>query len=47
MDRKIMKYIPIITMLPAILIGVVSMYINSVPTFIYVQNILCFVVYEN
>ncbi len=44
MDKRLMKYIPTITMLPAILIGVVAMYINDVPTFIYMQNVLCFVV---
>ncbi len=42
MDRKNLNYIPVITMLPAILMGVVAMYINNVPTFIYMQNILCF-----
>ncbi len=46
MERKIMHYIPTITMLPAILIGIVAMYINDVPTFIFMQNILCFVVLE-
>lgn len=44
MDRKLMKYIPFITMLPAIIIGAVAMKLNNIPTSIYIQNILCFVI---
>jgi len=43
MDRKSIKYIPFITMLPAIIIGAVAMKFNNIPTSIYIQNILCFV----
>ncbi len=42
MDRKIIKYAPAITMLPAVLIGLFAMYLNDVPTFIFIQNLLCF-----
>lgn len=44
MDRKLMKYIPFITMLPAIIVGAVAMNLNNIPTSIYIQNILCFVI---
>lgn len=43
MDRKSIKYIPFITMLPAIIVGAVAMKLNNIPTSIYIQNILCFV----
>ena len=44
MDRKLMKYIPFITMLPAMIVGAVAMNLNNIPTSIYIQNILCFVI---
>ncbi len=46
MDKKIIKYIPAITMLPAISIGALVMYIDNAPTFIYLQGLLCFAVLE-
>ncbi len=42
MDKKYGKYIPVITMLPAIATGVFAMYLNGVSPFIYLQNIICF-----
>lgn len=44
MDRKTIKFIPVITMLPAIIIGAVAMKLNNIPTSIFIQNILCFVI---
>ncbi len=46
MDRRFLRFIPAFVMLPAIMIGVFAMFINNVPTIIYMQNILCFVVLE-
>ena len=43
MNKRLIKLIPMLTMFPAILIGVVAMYSNNIPTFIYAQNIVCFI----
>ncbi|MGL5616723.1 MAG: cell division protein [Sarcina sp.] len=44
MKRKLLNYIPTITMLPAIVIGVIAMYLNGVAASSYLQNILCFII---
>ena len=43
MNKRLINLIPMITMFPAILIGVVAMYVNNIPTYIYAQNIVCFI----
>lgn len=44
MRKYLLNYIPIITMLPAIIIGAIAMHLNNISTSIYIQNILCFVI---
>lgn len=44
MKKSLLKYIPIIIASPSIIIGTIAMYINDVPTSIYIQNILCFII---
>lgn len=44
MDKHLWRYTPIITMLPAIAIGTITMYLNDVAVSIYIQNIICFIV---
>lgn len=43
MNKRLINLIPMITMFPAILIGVVAMYGNNISTYIYAQNIVCFI----
>lgn len=43
MNKRLINLIPMITMFPAILIGVVAMYVNNIPTYIYAQNIVCII----
>lgn len=44
MNKCLWKFVPIITMFPAIAIGTITMYLNDVSVFIYIQNIICFIV---
>lgn len=44
MKKYLLNYIPIITTLPAIIIGTIAMHMNNVPISIYIQNILCFLI---
>ena len=44
MKKRLLKYIPTIISAPAIIIGAVTMYMNNVPTSIYIQNILCLII---
>jgi hypothetical protein len=44
MKKGLLNYIPIIIATPSIIIGTMAMYINDVPTFIYLQNIFCLII---
>lgn len=44
MKKYLLNYIPIITMLPAIIIGAIAMHLNNISTSIYIQNIICFAI---
>lgn len=44
MKKYLLYYMPIITMLPAIIIGAIAMHLNSISTSIYIQNILYFII---
>lgn len=44
MKKYLLNYIPIITTLPAIIIGAIAMHLNDISTSIYIQNILCFII---
>lgn len=42
--KDLINYIPIIIATPSIIIGVMAMYINNVPFFIYIQNIFYLII---
>ncbi|MFT8351150.1 hypothetical protein [Clostridium saccharoperbutylacetonicum] len=46
MKLRMTNFIPLMITMPSILIGVVAMYYNKVPFFIWAQNIVCLVMAE-